>query len=253
VHFYALKDQSPVFVTSAVKGQDYRCPECLGSVRIRGGWHRQIHFYHLKKPLLCQQHRKSLAHLQAQRFIHSLLPEGEGALEKSFPSIGRIADVAWIKRKIIFEIQCSPISLEEAKNRSEDYRKMGFTPVWILHDRRFNRNRLSAAEHFLRKRECYFTNIDERGMGMIYDQEERYRENRRLFRGPPLRIHVGLPITVHSLQRLHFSGDFREHSGGKVRKEWRALLSKEPPFSITAFAVHLYRTSFRWLIETLTQ
>ena len=114
--------------------------------------------------------------------------ESHGQLEYAFPSIGRIADIAWHSQKIVFEIQCSPIAAEEAKARCSDYLSQGYRVVWILHTKRFNKGQLSAAELFLRSTPCYFTDIDRNGKGEVYDQFEIIKGGRRLFKGPPLSV-----------------------------------------------------------------
>ena len=131
MQLYALDKSSLVLASHAVRDRSYLCPECHGFVRIRGGGRRQIHFYHARRPASCRQHGKSLAHLQIQLHLKSLIPGL--TLEKRFES--RIADAHWADEKIAFEVQCSPISIQEAKTRCEDYLKLGLIPVWILHDR----------------------------------------------------------------------------------------------------------------------
>jgi competence protein CoiA len=198
MQLYALDNHRPILAHHAKKGVLYRCPECLNFLQLRGGPHRQIHFYHLKSHRLCRQHQKSLTHLQVQWTIQSLLPQEEATLEHSFPPIGRIADICWENRNMIFEVQCSPISLEEAKNRCKDYKRIGLTPIWILHDRRyFNKKRMSAAESYLRKEElCFFTNIDEKGRGVIYDQQEFCQRGLRLFRGVKAKVDLYAPMKI---------------------------------------------------------
>jgi competence protein CoiA len=198
MQLFALENQSPILACHAKKEKVYRCPECLNPLKVRGGPHRHTHFYHLKNHASCRQHQKSLTHLQVQWAVQSSLSE-EATLEEPFPQIGRIADVAWKSGKIIFEIQCSPISLEEVENRCRDYESLGFTCVWILHDRRFNRRKMSAAETFLRKRLCFFTDIDARGSGMIYDQQESCRGALRVFRGPPIQVDLKAPKKIEPL------------------------------------------------------
>lgn len=134
-------------------------------------------------------HQTSVAHLNIQHHIKSLIPDV--ILEKSFPSLGRIADIAWEKHKIIFEIQCSPISSEEAAKRCSDYESLGYTPVWILHVRRFNKKTLSKAEHFLRKRACFFSDGFK-----IYDQFEILLGKQRIFKGPPLLVNLKNPLPL---------------------------------------------------------
>src|SRR3972149_8130463 len=116
MQFTALEKEIVVFADEARRQHDYSCPECKGNLRLRQGLRRRPHFYHLKKPKTCTQHKKSLTHLLLQYRLLQILPKGEVQIEKRYPSIDRIADVAWEKRKIIFEIQCSPISLEEGEH-----------------------------------------------------------------------------------------------------------------------------------------
>ncbi|MDX8430886.1 MAG: competence protein CoiA family protein [Candidatus Algichlamydia australiensis] len=122
-------------------------------------------------------------------------------MEKRFSEVNRIADLVWEKEKIIFEIQCSRIPLQEVKNRKKDYQNCGYSLVWILLDRHFNRSWLTHAEIFLRSGHCYFTN----GRGQFYDQVEIIKGRRRLFRGHPLPISLSNPIKIKN--QLHFSGD----------------------------------------------
>jgi competence protein CoiA len=169
MQLYALEESHPIFAKDAEKGKSYTCPECTSFVRVRGGPSRQTHFYHLKAPPHCRQHQKSLEHLHMQlRLLEAL--KGDGAqMEAPFPKIGRIADVAWASKKIVFEVQCSPISLEEVRGRIADYQRQGYSVIWILHDKQFNKPSLSAAEHHLRKTPCYYTNCDKTGKGLVYD------------------------------------------------------------------------------------
>lgn len=154
----------------ARKHQDYHCLECRGIVRRRGGVHRTLHFFHLNSSATCRQNGKSMTHLQAQHHIRAVLPPEECQLEKHFPSIERIADAVWEAKKIIFEIQCSPISAEEVLQRNSDYGTLGYQVIWILHENQFNQWKQSSAEMALVSSPHYYTNIDEEGSGFIYDQ-----------------------------------------------------------------------------------
>lgn len=185
-------------------------------------------------------HHKSIAHLNIQLHLKSLIPEA--TLEKPFPSIGRIADVTWEKHKIVFEIQCSLISYKEAETRCEDYEKAGYTPIWILYVKRFNKKNLSPAEFFLRKRPCFFSDGFK-----IYDQFEVISERKRLFRGPPLAVQLQEPLsTLPSLTNpplavssrfwpLSFQGDLLHRlSEGALSHlnhlEKKLLKQSKPPF-----------------------
>lgn len=175
-----------VYAAAAEKRRDYFCPECAGIVRLRSGPHRQPHFYHPKADPRCRQCEKSAEHIAAQAALLALLPNS--SVEHPFPDIDRIADVVWPEQKIVFEIQCSPISLEEVQERIADYASCGFTCLWILHEKTFNQRRLSAAESHLRTVGCYFTDINQKGNGLFYDQYEILLGPRRTYRGPPLPV-----------------------------------------------------------------
>jgi competence protein CoiA len=189
MQLYALDNIVPVVALKAEKGKDYSCPECGAKVRLRGGPSRQMHFYHLSLPKNCRQHQKSLEHLQLQLKLLGVIGQ-DAQMEAPFLHVRRIADVAWHAQKIIFEIQCSPISLEEASKRNLDYQRAGYTVVWILHDKQFNSSNVCASENYLRTGPCYYTNIDKAAKGGIYDQFEVIRCNKRLFKGPPLHVSV---------------------------------------------------------------
>lgn len=184
MQFYALDGQNLIRIAEAKKGRDYFCPECHAPVRARGGLHRQDHFYHPRAPLHCRQAGKTLAHLQIQEFLRRLFPPDEIAIERPFPEINRIADAVWEKEKLVFEVQCSGISLTEAKERCHDYERAGYFPIWILYDKKFNKRRLTEAELYLRGRACYFS----KGAGSIYDQTEILSGAIRKSKGVPFAI-----------------------------------------------------------------
>ena len=188
MQLYALKETLPIFAKDAEKGETYICPECASFVRVRGGPLRQPHFDHVKTSKTCRQHQKSLEHLHVQLRLLEALSSEEAQIEAPFPKIGRIADVAWHTKKIVFEVQCSPIALAEVTSRIFDYQREGYAVIWILHDKQFNKTFLSAAERHLRGTPCYYTNCDKVGNGAVYDQFEVLKDYRRTFKGPALEV-----------------------------------------------------------------
>ncbi len=176
---FAFDEQEKLIsADQAHKQKDYFCRECGGIVRCRGGFLRQIHFYHLETNRICRQSGKSLIHLQIQFYIQSRLSVCE--LEKRFALINRIGDVVWEKEKLVYEIQCSPITAREIEERNRDYQSLGYQTIWILHDHLYNKNRLTAAEYFLQESPHYFTNINREGEGYIYDQWDWIEKSKRL-------------------------------------------------------------------------
>ncbi len=188
MQLFALDDQGRVVqAAEAVKRQDYICLECKEPLHVRGGEIRQAHFYHVRPNQKCSLHQKSLKHLQVQWRLQRMIGE-DCRLECPFPSIKRIADAVWISEKIIFEVQCSPITSSEVLQRNCDYASLGFRVVWLLHDSRYNQWRVSAAENALQRSPHYFTNIDRQGSGIIYDQYAYIHQGRRRETGPVLPV-----------------------------------------------------------------
>jgi len=196
MQLYAFDDDGKLTcVSAAAKQCNYRCPECQGAVRRRGGLHRQDHFFHVEQERPCRQSHKSLEHLNVQYYFLKMLPEGECLLENPFPAIGRIADVYWPKEKMVFEVQCSCIAAKEVMERNRDYNSLGLQAVWILHDDRYNGTKLSSMEWALHESAHYFTNISKQGAGIIYDQFSILHQGKRLWKLSPLAIDVAKPKT----------------------------------------------------------
>ncbi len=193
-----LQGEKRVPASLAQRGMNYHCPECSALLRLRAGLHRQLHFYHFSKNSSCFQSGKTLSHLQTQLYIQKNLPPNQSELEVPFPAIGRIADVVWFEKNLVFEVQCSPISQEEVERRNRDYESLGYRVVWILHDSRFNQQALSSAENHLLGRDMYFTSIN-RGQGGIYDQFSLVLDARRLFRGVKLPIDLSHPYYAEEI------------------------------------------------------
>jgi competence protein CoiA len=262
--------------SKAQKHQDYFCVECQGIIRLRGGLHRQKHFYHLKPDFSCRLSGKSMAHLQIQCFLQNHFPDCH--LEIKFPEINRIADVVWDSQKLIFEIQCSGISAEEVKQRNCDYKRMGYQVVWILHDNFYNQRRLTAAELFLRGSPFYFTSMDAYGSGIFYDQLDVIHKGLRRYIQTPLTVDLRFPKTVvkdlinsqHPPQFLRqrieqwplsFKGDLMDSYGSydvseALLAEQQWLFAKTPHQSFLKrmwkwFIVRPYRLSFQMLLEKL--
>jgi len=202
MQFFAFAGNQRIDAEKAQKGQDYRCPECQGLLRVKEGHHRRKHFFHLSRTERCRLNQKSLLHLTIQKALIKALREHDTTLEKRFPKIQRIADVVWESKKLIFEVQCSPITLAEVKNRMADYAKEGYRVIWVLHDRRFNRRRLSAAEHYLRPKDAFFTSLNPSGKGQFYDQAETLRHFRRLQKSSPIPIDLQNPLNRPTLPKL---------------------------------------------------
>lgn len=264
-------NQAWILAHCALKGTDYRCIECDGIVRKRGGMHRRDHFYHLAPTDRCRLSGKSMAHLQVQWAILQAIPEGEALLEKRFAEIDRIADVYWEREGVVFEVQCSPISQEELLARNRAYQSLGCQVVWILHDQRFNRKRVAAAEGALYSETHYFTDIDADGQGIIYDQLALLKKGIRIKNFSKYAVDVGSPcrdaarlMRGHYLEerlkrgKLYFAGDTRERfARGEIEaQQLIAFFADEVQAGIVTRlenilqkATQLYLKIFHWMLE----
>lgn len=174
----ALNREGKLLLAASAESQvDYICPECESTLRLRKGEERLPHFYHPKRPKNCRQEGKSLEHLHTQLFLLKRYPGGE--IEKRFPEIGRVADVALESEKLIFEIQVSPISLFELKARTRNYTELGYKVIWVFHEKSFDPTYPSSISRYFR----LFSNIDKNGSGTVYEvRPPPQKAKRRVYR-----------------------------------------------------------------------
>jgi len=178
---------------------DYFCPECSGIVRLKRGSERIAHFFHINEHSSCRLRWKDGLHLAVQRWFAQQLDEC--TLERYFPEISRIADVAYHSQKTVFEIQVSPMSKEKALQRTHDYQSIGWNVIWILHAARFGRNKASPFEEALIHIPHYFTDIGFHE-GKLWDELSIARNGRRKwFNFPPLRCHIDT-IIVEPISKI---------------------------------------------------
>jgi competence protein CoiA len=182
---FATDKENEVSACDADAQTTYFCLDCGRPLRLRKAKRKFPHFYHIATSPHCRLYSKSERHLLIQLDIQKKLPIGKAVLEKQFRNIKRIADVAWEEKKIVFEIQCSPISDEEVKERIESYRSIGYEIIWILDERKFNKYRMSKAEELIRKQCGYFVGNSNHPIKpfLFYDQLEIFHNQRRLKKG----------------------------------------------------------------------
>ncbi len=257
MQIYALDSENKLIHAShALREIKYQCPECKKELRIRGGYLRQLHFYHLE-PSNCHHLAKSATHLHIQHALQKMLGEHAVLLEQRFPEIGRIADVVWPEKKLIFECQVSPISANEVRERNRDYQKLGFTVIWILHDRRYNRSHQTQAEAFLRTSPHYFTNMNALGKGTFYDQYASFQHRLRTRQSERLIVSFKEFTSLNLKQfprqfpeerkkwAISFEGDLY-HRGFQFKKRKRDF------FKFLRWLGHFYKIIFRILLENST-
>lgn len=225
--------------------------ECGKAVRLRGGEHRQDHFYHLKPDAACRQSQKSMTHLQVQWYLLNLLNGEDVALERRFPEISRIADVVWEDRKLVFEVQCSPIKKKEVEARNQDYGSIGYQVVWILHERRFLRRQVSAAEVWLQGHPHYYTNFDSEGVGEIYDQLHLISRCIRQFSTHKTTVDLATPHFV--AKELVFEGDWKARLRSRdqlAERVWEEFLQRRTEIEAPK-PFHPWKELKRWYLNLL--
>ncbi len=170
-----FENNKEVTAREAHTGVNYYCIECGEVVRVRKN-KKNPSFHHFKPH---KKNKTSLEHTLIQQEIFRRLPDS--LIEYSIPGIKRKADVVDLKKKWVYEVQCSPISLKEVLNRERDYQKEGFALIWILHDALFNKKQVGPAEkHILSTEGCYFVTCGEWGVSFIYDQEDLIIGSKRI-------------------------------------------------------------------------
>jgi competence protein CoiA len=270
------EDGQVISASQAQKQRNYRCLECQGNVRIRAGFHRQHHFYHLQLTPGCRQSQKSLEHLQTQIRLQRIIGQHACHLEYRFSQIHRIADVAWPAEKLVFEVQCSPISAKEVAERIKDYRQVGFEVVWILHEQTFGQRRMTAAEMRLRNHPCYFCNLNADGEGLIYDHFDLIQRGLRTHKLDLLSVDLSRPKIWSSEKKLslkraegrltesplYFAGDLIDLALSKDQSSYinqareieQAYILKPTtwPKRCWGYFKRLYRIIFQLLLEKIS-
>lgn len=182
MQLYALGGGKRLLADHAKIKKHYRCPECLNLLELK--LKDFPHFIHLKDHSICLQHLKSLAHLQILWLLNAQFPKNALILEELIPDLGIAADALWADKKIAFQILCKKIPLQNILKISQGLQSLGWTIVWILHDKCFNQKKLCPLEQFLKKSICYYTD----GKNSFYDQFEICLGDKRLFRGRQIKV-----------------------------------------------------------------
>ncbi|HSX10614.1 MAG TPA: competence protein CoiA family protein [Chlamydiales bacterium] len=254
---FAVDDDDLIDACDAEPGKVYWCLDCFGPVKRRRGKLRFYHFYHTRPAPTCRLYSKTEDHLLAQLQLQKQFPAGALRIEQPFIKINRVADVLWEREKIVFEIQCSPMTVKEAEMRIRDYHTAGYEVIWLLDDKRYNKRVIRPAEDFLRRHSTYYTSIQQ---GFYYDQFEVFASGVRVKKGRRLPIDLQ---RLRPMPKVQFNEEFypkqitqltcaKYFHGDRIHRAllypqsmlyWRALeiqLTKEKP-KPNRLLVWLYR------------
>ncbi|MCM0598542.1 competence protein CoiA [Periweissella fabalis] len=115
--------------------QAFRCTGCGDAVRLRHGSVNIAHFAHINKQCVFENEAESYEHLLGKLQLYQISKIiGQAQVEVTFPSIKQRADIVlkYKQQKLILEYQCSPISIEQVKKRTQAYQTLGYKVIWLL-------------------------------------------------------------------------------------------------------------------------
>ncbi|MDD9147273.1 MULTISPECIES: competence protein CoiA [unclassified Sporolactobacillus] len=126
----------------------FYCPVCRSPVRLRLGNKKKWHFsHHPKDPCIVETEPESPIHLSGKEDlfqwtkVNGRMPE----LERYLPEIRQRPDIYLPGiRPIALEYQCSTLSEEKFRERTDGYTSLGIRPIWILGGARQKKSRFLA-------------------------------------------------------------------------------------------------------------
>ena len=130
-----------------VKKQTYYCPACGARVRLRKGKNVRTHFAHesLKKCDFFHEN-EGPEHLEnKEQLFYWAKKNDEVEMEYPIPELKQIDDI-FINKQLALEVQCSPISCELLRERSNGYQSLGIQVLWLLGEKLWIKERLTQLQ-----------------------------------------------------------------------------------------------------------
>lgn len=124
---------------------EFICPACAEPVRLRCGKVMRPHFAHISlKNCHFFQENESQEHLSLKAELYQSLSKcQEIQVEKYLPELGQIADL-FVGERLALEVQCSILSNDRLKVRSQAYQEAGLHVLWLLGKKLWLGKRLTA-------------------------------------------------------------------------------------------------------------
>ncbi|WP_053220355.1 competence protein CoiA [Virgibacillus senegalensis] len=123
--------------------QSFYCPVCGERVAVKAGRSKIAHFSHKPHSNCSVSKGEGEYHEKGKlQLFEWLVDQGlEANLEKHLPEINRRADILVRigKKAVALEFQCAALNRKELSERTDDYRKLGIEPLWILGGNRLKR------------------------------------------------------------------------------------------------------------------
>lgn len=147
--FVALYNGQRVYIKdftnpkSELDPKELKCPICELPLFVKHGIIKQAHFSHYPETTCdferLQGERETMEHIKLKEYMGTFLKEqGYITVDFEVPILNRkrIVDVMGIippyDYKIVVECQCSPITLQEVRERTRDYFQIGNIDVWWI-------------------------------------------------------------------------------------------------------------------------
>lgn len=125
------------------KKEEFYCRSCSEKMILKIGTQRIPHFAHEKGSECTEYDRESEYHMSGKiKLFDWLSKQGlSPEMECYYPTIKQRADIsfAYEGKTYCIEFQCSTISAEVFRKRTEGYRKLSLHPIWILGGKNINR------------------------------------------------------------------------------------------------------------------
>ncbi|NEW65865.1 hypothetical protein H1220_03370 [Carnobacteriaceae bacterium zg-84] len=135
----------------ATKEEDYYCPSCLQEVVLKIGKVKTPYFAHKK---VCSQNLfsegETIEHVQGKQYLYDLLSKHSccPVLEPYIKTLKQRPDILFFYKhqQYVIEFQCSFISSEKIRQRTEGYVKEGYHVIWIVGRKLFLSHNLFFAQ-----------------------------------------------------------------------------------------------------------
>lgn len=214
----------------------FTCPECLSPMKVKKGLYKRAHFYHFH-PSSCFHASKSKEHKAIQEYLKRLIRGAQ--LEFPLKQIRRIADVIWPEVNIIFEVQCSAISLDHLMQRTKDYESLNYQVIWLFHLNRFNFKKINPHVRPFSNLTYYFTDMNRFQKGYFYDlipDLNHYRQGPRIDLTMPKEASftyksLPKPLRDRIARKYYFKNDLIDlHQNGSFRYTPPSLKENIQPY-----------------------
>ncbi|NDE63055.1 MAG: hypothetical protein EB053_01730 [Chlamydiae bacterium] len=125
-------------------------------------------------------------HAILQKFLKNKFFDSEIELEKPFSKIGRVADLVFEKEKLVVEIQTSLIRVTEMLQRQEDYKKVGYSVLWLVHRDLFLKENRPLVTRFFYKKRAYAFSFGPQNQFHFYNLNLQQIQVEKILCRPPL-------------------------------------------------------------------